>query len=254
MKLRSVVQLMPLTILCFACKEDKNPALSSSSQNHSSVANPSTTPKTEAELTAADDTILTEVKGDLDQDGQAEKVQAVLTAKSRGEGREQVLRIYRKSADTWQLWYSDSLILHASDEMDWTAKAPWGSGEIRIEKGCLVLKENAGKDGFSLYRYRFQKGDWFMIGATRHSYLDNSAEEFESWRDYDLNLSTGLVSVQIKSESSAEEDSPAMPANTSYVFKAKGLGPIAMRSYDHKLRIQGKDGKILVFSIFDSEQ
>ncbi len=72
--------------------------------------------------------------------------------------------------------------------------------ELSIERGAVVITHYGGSRdrwGYT-HRYRYQNGQWMLIGLTINS---SDTLDTEHFSEFDINLSTGLVNAHEKGES-----------------------------------------------------
>lgn len=149
-----------------------------------------------------------EAKGDLDGD-KVEELVAVYDTKREGDlGTEREIHIFKKKADKWDL-------LHKSIGAILPSRGGGMMGEpfedLTIENGAIVIRHFGGsREKWSYtHRYRLQKDNWFLIGAT----LVFSAP-CEAYNTYDYNLSTGKVDITNTIESCDETGEPKGKSKT----------------------------------------
>lgn len=162
-------------------------------------------------------TKLGEATGDLDKDGQAETVIVYDTQRSSKDdmGTERELHIFKSKDGKWELWHK-SIGPVMPSESGGVMGDPFG--EVKIENGCIVVFHAGGsrmKWNYT-HRYRFQEGDWKLIGATS---LDGAPCEY--WQTYDYNLSTGNINYEKETEDcDKSEENPKM-SKTKKTFSQK---------------------------------
>lgn len=128
--------------------------------------------------------ILATTHGDLDNDGQPEKVSVFDNGTDAGMGTEREIHIYKKNENTWKLWHKSIGAVMPSSAGGMMGD-PFES--IQIKNRALVIKHFGGsRDKWEYtHRYRWQDNDWYLIGATIH--LVTPCEDSEK---FDYNLST----------------------------------------------------------------
>ena len=85
---------------------------------------------------------------------------------------------------------------------------------LLVERGAVVISHYGGsRDRWSYtHRYRYQNGQWMLIGLTIGSTDTLDLEHFD---EQDINLSTGLVDAREKGESVADEGRKSRPREVS---------------------------------------
>ena len=167
-----------------------------------------------------------EAKGDLDGDKEDELV-AVYDTKREGDlGTEREIHIFKKKADKWNL-------LHKSIGAVLQSKGGGMMGdpfeELTIENGAIVIRHFGGSREKWNYthRYRFQKDNWFLIGATLVF-----SSPCEASNTYDYNLSTGKVDVTDTIESCDEAGEPkGKPKTKTSSAIVKSQKPVLMDGF-----------------------
>ena len=135
--------------------------------------------------------LIKSVIGDLDKDSINELVAAYNTRIVDVNSTDNVPRmlvIYKKVDDGWVPWkQSKSALLRSQD-----GGPMWGDPfeSIEITKGILIVYHflGGGTKCSLTDRYRFQNGEFYLIGFT-----DHSGSPCESWETIDFNLSTGKL-------------------------------------------------------------
>lgn len=182
----------------------------------------------------ADYTLLAQTKGDLDRDGQAEWVSVWDTGVEGELGTAREVRIYRKAQQQWALWHRSQGAVLSSQHGGMMGDPFVG---IEIKNQALVIDHFGGSRHKWSYthRYRWQQGDWYLIGATV-----NFGAVCEELSRYDYNLSTGAVKVQI-TEDECEEGVVGREQRYAYQLKRSGLPKMAgFYPGDNKLALPNK--------------
>lgn len=135
----------------------------------------------ESELKGSSDSVMVEILADLDQDGQSEKIQAVQVDRIPYESFHNHLRIFKKQSSEWRLLRADTGILN-SMEM-WGEDNSYEAGKLFVSKGILKL-DFGSRFQQSSFAYRFQKSDFYLIGATTSIAGEAATEKI------DVNFST----------------------------------------------------------------
>jgi hypothetical protein len=198
---------------------ESNPEFEETSNTREEIENPSVpSPKSFKNIK--------EVKGDLDGDKEDELVVVYDTQKQDELGTQREIHVFKKEADKWNL-------LHKTQGPVLASKAGGMMGDpfdnISIENGAIVINHFGGareKWGYT-HRYRFQKDNWFLIGAT--IIYSIVCEESSS---YDYNLSTGKVIVTQTREACDSEGNPkGKPKVTASEFNIKQKKEISMDGF-----------------------
>ncbi len=149
----------------------------------------STLPPFEMELPAGYK-MLREATGDLDRDGQAEKVFVLNTGEIGEMGEERILLIFKVMQDDWKLMHQAKGAVLPS-EHGGVFGDPFQS--IKIDNGTIVLVHFGGsRDQWNYtHRFRLQNKKWELIDAK----VQNEAA-CERTELFDYNLSTGKVKHQ----------------------------------------------------------
>jgi len=133
--------------------------------------------------------LIAETLGDLDHDGVDEKVAIYNTDTETELGLARKILICKFKNDTWEVWHESTGGILSSEHGGMMGD-PFQS--LEIENGCIVIDHSGGsrtKWGYT-HRYRFQKNDWYLIGAT----ID-FGEAPCNWNTFDYNVSTGRLDV-----------------------------------------------------------
>ena len=160
-------------------------------------------------------TLIDETEGDLDKDGVPEKVVVYDTNIETDLGTERQIYIYKKNNDAWELWNKSSgavlSSLHGGMMGD-----PFE--ELTIERNCIVINHFGGSRQKWNYthRYRFQKGEFQLIGATV-----NFGSPCDYFFIFDYNLSNGKGIYEIETED-CEHDTSKIEKE-SFIKKRENL-------------------------------
>lgn len=123
--------------------------------------------------------------GNLDDDGAEEAVAVYEMPRIDDGDTEQVFAIFKKENGNWKLWNQTSAPIMSTQSGGMMGNPFDG---ISISKKSIVIKHFGGsRDKWSYtHRFRFQNGDWYLIGASVH---------YGAPCDYDVkfdyNISTG---------------------------------------------------------------
>ena len=160
-------------------------------------------------------TKLGEATGDLDKDGTADMAVVFDTGVEGEIGTEREIHIFKQNNGNWELWHKSAGAVMGSQ----------GGGvmgdpfqEVKIENGSLVINHFGGSRSKWTYthRFRFQNGDWQLIGATSHA-----GAPCEYFEDVDYNLSTGKIIYTKEIENcDNEEEVKSIKETKDFVIKA----------------------------------
>ncbi|MCR6641208.1 MAG: hypothetical protein NVV82_19975 [Sporocytophaga sp.] len=183
--------------------------------------------------------ILAEAQGDLDKDSINEKVVVYDTGEEGDMGTIRNIEIFKLSGKQWKLWHSSSGAVLPSQH-----GGPMGDPfeGVTVEKGCIAIYHSGGGryKWFYTHRYRFQKGEWYLIGTTIRY-----GEPACNLNTFDYNLSTGKIEATIEEwpcEEEAEDEGEDKKEEFSFVVKPAKL-PLMDGFYpgDNKVQISKKD-------------
>lgn len=132
------------------------------------------------------------VAGDLNKDGIKDAATVIEKAAPAGEeAPERALLIaFGKPDGSYKLSViADGVLLRADEG------GVWGDpfDGLEINRGSLVVSEYGGSNWrwYNRYRFRYQDGDWFLIGMTSGTYFNGGEEPEEQATEEDYNLLTG---------------------------------------------------------------
>lgn len=135
--------------------------------------------------------LIKSVIGDLDKDSVNELVAAYNTRIVDENSKDNVPRtlvIYKKDGNGWIPWKQSKTALLRSQD----GGPMWGDPfeGIEITKGILIIYHfmGGGTKCSLTDRYRFQNGEFYLIGYTNHS-----GNPCNSWETIDFNLLTGKL-------------------------------------------------------------
>lgn len=128
--------------------------------------------------------------GNLDDDESDEAVAVYEMPSADREDAEQVLAIYKKQNGKWKMTRQTSAPLLSSQSGGMMGN-PFNG--ISIAKKSIVIDHFGGsRDKWEYtHRYRFQNGDWFLIGASA-----SFGAPCDYWVKFDYNISTGDATYQ----------------------------------------------------------
>ncbi|MFP3599050.1 hypothetical protein [Chryseobacterium sp. SIMBA_029] len=145
-----------------------------------------------------------ETEGDLDKDGINETViVSNIGEKIENEGYQRKFYILKKINGKLKIWKENSSLLDAS-EIGFYPES--NELEVNIKNNCLVISQslftNSRHTATSKYTFRFQNGDFYLIGAL-NTFDDTCEFNFLN----EVNFSTGKVIIDEKySDCDADED------------------------------------------------
>lgn len=170
---------------------------------------------------------LAEAYGDLDKDGEDERVVVIDTDKVGDMGIIREIQIYKVVIGGWELWHTSTGAAMPSEHGGMMGD-PFM--EIEIVNGALVFHHSGGSREKWAYthRFRFQNETWELIGA---SVLYGSA--CEGWEEFDYNLSNGNITLDFEPEycsdnegfDYAEESHKKFNIKPSSLLKMDGFYP-----------------------------
>jgi|SaaInlStandDraft_1057018.scaffolds.fasta_scaffold32393_2 hypothetical protein len=138
--------------------------------------------------------IIDSTKGDLDNDGIAEKVVVYESDIQTDLGTERHMYIYKKINQNWDIW-GKTIGAILPSEHGGILGDPFQ--KIDIKRNCIVIDHFGGSREKWNYthRYRFQNDKFHLIGAT--IIIESPCDYIES---FDYNLSTAKASYSIKND------------------------------------------------------
>jgi len=159
--------------------------------------------------------LVKELSGDLDKDGISEVAFVYNTTKlSADYGYDRVLYICKKIGGKLKLWKENRSVLWRSKDCGFFADEGVPL-EITVKNNTLIITQtfNHNSRRQSSYKdiFRYQKGDWYLIGATHHFY---DTCDFDD--GYDINFST--KKVHLIREYGSCDDNAELPEDREYNF------------------------------------
>ena len=135
-----------------------------------------------------------EAKGDLDKDGIDEMVFAYNTDRQDNDlGAYRILYICKLESGKLKLWKKNTSVLRSSKQCGFCVDEGIDLSLV-IKNNTLAVSQtfnyNSRHYGTNKNIFRFQNGDWYLIGSTFSDY-DTCAFDYK----YDVNFSTKQVSV-----------------------------------------------------------
>ncbi len=133
-----------------------------------------------------------EVKGDLDKDGKEETIIVYNTSeKIEHQGYKRKFYVLKNIQGNLKIWQENSSILNSSEAGFYPED---NKLEILIKNNCLVITQsfysNSRHTDTSKYTFRFQNGDFYLIGAFNR-FEDTCEFNFIN----EVNFSTGKVII-----------------------------------------------------------
>jgi len=134
--------------------------------------------------------LISEVVGDLDNNGVCEKVVVYNTLELSEFGNVREIQVLKNSNGNWVVWKKSKNAILKSKEGGVMGDPYEG---ISIENGILVISFSGGSSWKWFYKdkYRFQNNEFELIG---HSSIYGKFCEY--WADFDFNISTGKISYK----------------------------------------------------------
>jgi len=157
--------------------------------------------------------------GDLDKDGVSELAVAYNTHQTDvnvDENVPRILAIYKKNNSEWMPWKLSTSAVMGSQDGGMMGDPFEG---IEIKNGILIIIHFGGSSWkwSQTDKYRFQDGDFYLIG-----YTNFSGKSCEYWETIDFNLSTGKL-IYTKEYEKCDTDIPVVYKREEDFLLAKGL-------------------------------
>lgn len=161
-----------------------------------------------------------EATGDLNSDGQDEKVLVFTTGRMTDFGYEREIHVFKMGEGAWKPWHHSSTAVLPSEHGGMMGD-PFV--EIAIERGCIVISHAGGSRQKWSYthRFRYQNDHWELIGATVEF-----GSRCDYWDYFDYNLSNGKIKYKKETEVCDEitnDMKTTVTAEESFTFKLKKL-------------------------------
>ncbi|CAD7808461.1 hypothetical protein CHRY9390_01834 [Chryseobacterium aquaeductus] len=148
-----------------------------------------------------------EIKGDLDKDGKEETVIVFNTnLKTKSEGVERIFYILKNVNGNVKIWKENSSVIIDSKYGFYPTE---NKLDVRIKNNCIIISQlfftNSRHSDTSKYTFRFQNGDFYLIGALYQ--LDDTCDYNFT---YEANFSTAkwIVDEQYLSCDDEKTDIP----------------------------------------------
>lgn len=212
------------SLLLFSCtpQEDKK-TNSSGGEPITTVSTKEPTPKPipsfEMEY-PKDHTLLSQIAGDLDNDGTDEQIVVLNNGIKSDFGEERVILIFKADNGAWKMWERATGAVLPSKNGGMMGD-PFQS--IKIENGAIVINHFGGSRSKWEYthRFRFQNEQWELIGATNifgTPCLDQTT--------FDYNLSSGNViykEIELTCQNGEKEKVKTVKKNLNFKDKKNQL-------------------------------
>lgn len=145
-------------------------------------------------------TVLGKTMGDLNKDGIPELLLVYDTPRQTDYGSEREIGIYQQKDNAWELWHT-SVGAVLPSEHGGTMGDPFDG--IAVENGAITINHFGGSRHrwYYIHRYRYQQGDWYLIGTTIQT-----GEPCQYWETMDYNLSTKKAKFTREKEACEEEE------------------------------------------------
>ena len=168
-----------------------------------------------------------EVKGDLDKDGNEETVIVFNTPKkAESGGLERKFYILKNISGKLKIWKENSSVIIDSKYGFYPAD---NELDVKIKNNCLLISQlfftNSRHSDTSKYTFRFQNGDFHLIGAKYQ--LDDTCDYNFT---YEVNFSTGKFIVD-EQYSSCDEEKTDIPKDYHQEFIHKFTALIKMNGF-----------------------
>ena len=140
--------------------------------------------------------VISEVFGDLNNDGIDEKVIVYDTNRMTDSGTEREIHIYKKENNNWKLWIKSTKGIRKSEEFGMV-----GDFGIEINNGILTIYHSDGGRWrrVETHKYKFKEDSFYLIGVTiRYGTL------CAYWQSLDYNLVTGNINYEKEFETCNE--------------------------------------------------
>ncbi len=157
-----------------------------------------------------------EAAGDLDKDGIDDRVLVYNTNKKDGDhGLFRVMYICKIVKGSLKLWTKNTTVLRSSADCGFCVDSGINLS-VKIKNNTLIIDQtfNHNTRHYSAHKniFRYQNGDWFLIGSTFRDY-DTCDFDFK----YDINFSAKEISIAETYGDCDEEKK--VPADRFYHFK-----------------------------------
>ncbi|WP_233112423.1 hypothetical protein [Chryseobacterium gwangjuense] len=180
-----------------------------------------------------------EVKGYLDKDGKEETVIVYNTSeKTKNQGYQRKFYVLKNIQGSLKIWKENSTILNSSEAGFYSED---NKLEIQIKNNCLVISQsfysNSRHMDTSKYTFRFQNGDFYLIGAF-NQFEDTCEFNFVN----DVNFSTGKVIIDETYSECDGDENRKIPQDIHKEFIHKFGALIKMNEFrigENKFKIPG---------------
>lgn len=158
----------------------------------------------------AQETILKEIKADLDHDTIEEKLLVTELSEEGEYGKIRQFDIYKLENQNWKkICTSKTAIL--GSEGGGMMGDPFFDKEISVKNGIIIIKHNGGSSWKwdTTHKYRFQNNRFELIG-----YSTSYGKLCEYWSEFDYNLSNGKIHYKKEYESCDEKSGDQIISKT----------------------------------------
>lgn len=168
-----------------------------------------------------------EVKGDLDKEGKEETVVVFNTnLKTKSEGFERKFYILKNIGGILKIWKENSSVIIDSKYGFYPED---NTLDVKIKNNCIIISQlfftNSRHSDTSKYTFRFQNGDFDLIGA-KYQMDDTCDFNFT----YEVNFSTGKVIID-EQYSSCDDEKTDIPKDDHKEFIHKFTTLIKMNGF-----------------------
>ena len=177
-------------------------------------------------------TIIEQIEGDLDGDGQPETLVAYNTEEVDESSFKNVKReliVYKKDAGKWTKWKSSLQALYGSRGGGMMGD-PYDT--MFVDKGILQITQMGGSSfkWTMTDKYRYQDNDLYLIG-----YTSNSGAPCQYWESADFNVSTGKIVVEKEWDDCDSEEAENKKVSETAVVK--GLKVTLQNRHEKRIHI-----------------
>ena len=168
-----------------------------------------------------------EVKGDLDKDGKEEIVMVFNTEnKKKSEGFKRKFYILKNIGRNLKIWKENSSVIIDSKYVFYPTD---NELDVKIKNNCIIISQlfftNSRHSDTSKYIFRFQNGDFYLIGAV-HQLDDTCDYNFKN----EVNFSTGKAIIDER-YSSCDDGKTELPKDYYKEFIHKFTTLIKMNGF-----------------------
>lgn len=162
--------------------------------------------------------LIKEVYGDVDKDGQNEKVAVynMTNVEDDFQGISRELVVYKRKGNNWTIWKRSKEAIGGSKDGGMMGDPFEG---IEIKNGILLVYQSGGSSWkwSNVDKYRFQNSEFELIG-----YSTNFGKLCEYWENIDFNISTRQLTIKKEyEECQNEEQNIYKKENETFTYKLK---------------------------------